>query len=84
MVRAKFRCTKKTTSASCYGLVPPTEAAKVAESEEVTLQAVMGEENKPWSKYTPSGELRMTINNPEAFAQFGVGKDYFIDFTPAE
>ena len=78
-VRAKFRCTSKTsrTSAGSYG------PAKPVDTEEVTLAAVMGDENKEWSQWTPSGNLSMTINNPKALEQFEVGKDYFLDFTPA-
>lgn len=40
-------------------------------------------ENKTWSKYTPTGECRLTITNPEAIDAFEVGKEYFLDFTPA-
>lgn len=29
------------------------------------LFAVTGEENKPWSKYTPGGQLQFTVNNPD-------------------
>jgi hypothetical protein len=82
MVRAKFRCTEKTsrTSTGGYGPTPP----QPVDTEEVKLQAVMGDENKEWSKWTPSGLLTMSITNPEALAQFEVGKDYFLDFTPVE
>lgn len=30
------------------------------------LDAVTGEENKPWSKYTPSGHLVFTVTNEAA------------------
>jgi hypothetical protein len=40
--------------------------------------------NRQWSKATPSGELKMLITNPAAVDQFELGKDYFVDFTPAE
>lgn len=30
------------------------------------LDAVSGEENKPWSKYTPSGHLTFVVTNPDA------------------
>lgn len=78
-VRAKFRCTKKSSSTSAAGYGEP----KPVDTEEVTFQAVAGEENKEWSKWTPAGQLTMTINNPAALAQFEVGRDYFLDFTPA-
>lgn len=37
-----------------------------------------------WSKWTPSGELTMTITNPAALDVLHVGKDYFLDITPVE
>jgi len=55
---------------------------------DVTLQPVYGDgedgENKDWSKWTPSGELRLTITNPDAYEQFKLGKAYFVDFTAAD
>lgn len=42
-----------------------------------------GEDNASWSKYTPSGELTMTVTNPAAIEQFSIGEAYYIDFTPA-
>ncbi len=53
---------------------------------EVRLMPVYGDspENKSWSRYTPNGECRMTITNPEAIDAFVLGKDYFVDFTPAD
>lgn len=42
-----------------------------------------GEDNKEWSKYTPSGLLSMTIKNELATAQFTPGNEFYLDFTPA-
>lgn len=51
----------------------------------VTMQAVYDEgANSQWSKYTPSGELHLTITNPEAYNQFVLGKAYLMTFTPEE
>ena len=74
MVRAKFRVTKITTT--CWGANQP-------DSSEVTLSAVGDDMNKTWSKWTPSGNLSMTVNNPDALKQFEVGEYYFLDFTKA-
>lgn len=30
------------------------------------LHAVTGDENKPWSKYTPNGSLAFDVTNPDA------------------
>jgi len=60
------------------------------ESGTVKLVPVYGnsEENKSWSKATPSGELSMFISNPAAFAvfkdAFDKKKAFYIDFTPEE
>lgn len=54
---------------------------------EVVLQAAgRGEENKDWAKYTPSGEIKMTINNPPAAAFFAdrLGKDVTLTFEAHE
>lgn len=52
-------------------------------STTVTLQPVQGDENKTWSKYTPSGEIRLNINNPAAVDAFVLGGTYFVTFDPA-
>lgn len=41
------------------------------------------DENAMWSKYTPQGEISMTINNPDAVEVFEIGKPYYVEFTPA-
>lgn len=50
---------------------------------EVKLAPVYGDENKPWSQYTPQGAIAMTITNPTAIEFFELGKPYMLDFTPA-
>ena len=50
---------------------------------EIKLAPVYDEANKNWSKWTPQGEITMAITNPEAVAQFELGKFYYVDFTPA-
>ena len=81
-VRAKCRVTKKIESSSINPHASETPQV------EVTLQPVFatedGDANANWSKYTPSGELRLTITNPTASDAFVVGKAYFVDFTPVD
>jgi hypothetical protein len=59
-VRAKFRITGITLYESPEG------------SGQVTLTAGNDKEgdNTDWSKWTPSGQITMTITNPDAFKQF--------------
>lgn len=43
------------------------------------------EENKSFSKYTPGGNIQMIISyETPACDAFEAGKEYFVDFTPAE
>jgi hypothetical protein len=79
-VRAKFTVTSKveTHSANPYGTSNATQF-----SVEVRLTPVSGEENKTWNKWTPSGSITMTINNPDAYNAFKLGQAYFVDFTEA-
>lgn len=56
------------------------------ESERIKLIAVYSdcEENKHWSKYTPSANFEFTINNLGAFGKFSRGQEFYVDFTPVE
>ena len=41
-------------------------------------------ENARFHKYTPGGEVSITIDNPAIVGFFQEGKEYYIDFTPAD
>lgn len=58
---------------------------KTSGQEVVKLTAVTAnsEENKTYSKFTPSASVEMTITNPDALGFFEAGKEYTIDFNPA-
>jgi len=53
--------------------------------EEITMSAVYsdkeGAANKEWSKWTPSGNLRFTVNNPAAFGKVLPGQFHYLDIT---
>lgn len=40
-------------------------------------------ENARFTTVTPWGEIKLGIDNPTAIGQFGQGKEYYVDFTPA-
>lgn len=42
------------------------------------------EENKTFWEHTPAGTITLTITNTAARDQFEPGKEYYVDFTPAE
>lgn len=70
-VRAKFRVERVTETPSGF---------------EVELSPVVGgsEENDVFYKYTPAGKIGLSTINKEAAAQFVVGQEMYVDFTPAE
>lgn len=61
-----------------------TKDAGVPEVREVTLQPVYGGDddaaNKEWSKWTPSGEIRLSITNPAVFPELVIGRTFFVTF----
>lgn len=70
-VRAKFRCNE----------------VKLSEhGAEVTLRPVVGnsDENARFYKATPGGQIQLSTINEQAAAQFKPGRDYYVDFTPAD
>ncbi|HEY9250985.1 MAG TPA: hypothetical protein VIO38_17710 [Rariglobus sp.] len=76
-VRAKFRCMSITHA---YTASPGYSAATVS------LVPVWEQEgvNRKWSKATPSGKIEMLITEPGSVEQFELGKEYHVDFTPAD
>jgi len=51
-------------------------------SESVTLYPVTSgsEENKQWSKATPSGKLELQITNPDAYGKLVSAREFYVDF----
>lgn len=82
-VRAKMRVVRTET-----GLHAPEAEGDKMQQVTVTMQPVFGgkedEANREWSKWTPSGELRLTITNPAAYEQLKLGKAYYVDLSPAD
>lgn len=48
----------------------------------VKFAAVYGDskENKTWSRYTPSGSIELSIDNPAAVDAFELGAEYIVSF----
>lgn len=74
MVRAKFR------------VVSVKKEEYMNGGGEVKLEPVYAgsEENDRYFYATPCGEIRIGTINERAVAQFEVGKEFYVDFTPAE
>lgn len=76
--RAKFKCNGITShdwgvSLDLSPVMPAYKDGKVDPDDE----------NSKFFKASPSGKIELSVVNPEAAAQFEVGKEYFVDFTPA-
>jgi len=52
----------------------------------IKLSPVMNgsDENKEFYKNSPSGSIELGTVNEDAAAQFEVGQEYYVDFTPAQ
>ena len=42
------------------------------------------DENNTFAKFSPSANLQLTVANPNLLDKFETGKDFYVDFTPAE
>lgn len=79
MIQAKFKCDD-------VSLTKDTEIeGNPVIREEVSMSPVISgsEENKSFAEATPSGSIKLTITNPNAFGFFGQGLEYLIDFQKA-
>ena len=83
MVRAKFYVSKIEQYSS------PAGSARVGLSPVMATRKPDGsylgpcEENKSFASATPSGEIWMMIDNPDAVKYFLIGKEYYVDFNLA-
>lgn len=70
-VRAKFKVESVTNRAS---------------GSEIRLEPVTigSEENAAFYRYTPGGKIELNTVNADAAKQFIPGKEYYVDFTPAD
>jgi hypothetical protein len=76
MFRAKFKVMEVKVSEH------PTDPAR---SHTLTPVTDGSEENKSFSKYTPSGQISLYVTNEALFPELDAaqGKEFFVDFTEA-
>jgi hypothetical protein len=76
MVRAKFWCVaiKKTKMGQDGDIGSVIELSAVYSGSD---------ENKKFFKWTPSAKIELGTVNEEAAKAFEIGKEYYVDFTPA-
>lgn len=73
-VRAKF----KVTSIKEFDWSPTQKEITLMPQYDQSI-----EEDRRFCDATPSGEFRMSVNNPKAIEQLGLGKTFYIDLTEA-
>lgn len=78
MVRAKFKVDTLTRSNFGSGEMTTIKMSPVYANNDPN------HENSKFWRYSPSGSLELGCVNPEAVKQFELGKEYYIDFTPAD
>lgn len=65
-----------------------TNHANYPENTDLEFNAVYSSdpktENYTWSKYTPSGTLKMSVTNPDAVEYFELGKSYTLTFNKVD
>jgi hypothetical protein len=77
MVRAKFYVSTLTKQKMGQG----SETGTLVKLNPVVTGS---DENKEFYRYTPSGSIEIGILNEKTAEMFEIGKEYYIDFTPAE
>jgi hypothetical protein len=76
-MRAKFKATKVETISETF--------------QNVTMQAVTEapfdadgkSDDNSFSKWTPTGQITMSISNPDLIGKIVEGQKFYVDFTPA-
>lgn len=79
-VRAKFMLISSTESR--YGVQQQAPIARTLKFQPQYDTSIP--EDQRFAKATPSGFIEMYVDNPAALEQFELGKQYYIDFTPAD
>ena len=91
-VRAKFKCigydTREGTRDSGRKNENGQPIYEAVEIRTVLLQPVYSSdpssENRRFWQASPTGKIELGTINPEAWQHFEMGKEYYVDFTPAD
>lgn len=92
-VRAKFKVDEIRCSQTSR-MIDPAKGYYSDNMENVEIRTLVmspvygngdpAHENTKFWNASPSGKLELGTVNPEAWRHFELGKEYYIDFTPAE
>lgn len=76
-VRAKFKVHSITKSAGWNG-------AKEVHTVKLNPVTSGSDENKSFYAATPGGTIELSVVNADVGEQFGIGDEFYVDFTKAE
>lgn len=77
-MRAKFQINTVTVFQGGQEQLKMTAVAKNG-----TYPADGSDEDNTYAKFSPAGELSLTIANPALLGKFKPGEKFYLDFTPA-
>lgn len=92
VVRAKFTVVRYESTLQSRQL-DPAGGYEPANYEKVEMRTIImtpvsstdpTTENYQFWQQSPSGEIRLGVINQQAWAEFELGKDYYVTFTPAK
>jgi hypothetical protein len=72
------------TVRSKFQVVSVKEFAHGSKQAELTTRYSNTPEDNQFAKATPNGNITITVDNPDTKDFLVPGKDYFVDFTPAD
>ena len=77
-MRAKFQVTEVIPHS------PDCEEIKMRAVSDAAFDPEGNSEDSSFARWTPSGELSITITNPNLISTIKTGEKYYLDFTKAE
>ena len=84
MMRAKFQINSVKRLVGSCGTVKQEELIASPVCGSAPFGPNGESEDNTFARYTPSGSLSLTVNNPELFEKFRPGQKFYVDFTLAE
>lgn len=77
-MRAKFRVTHvEKVSDACESITMTAVTEKPFDSEG-------NSEDNSFARWTPTGDLKISVTNPNLFGKIQAGEKYYLDFSKAE
>lgn len=83
-MRAKFQLGTVTQNIGSDGAIQSVQISGYPVTGDKPFGPNGESEDNTYSRYSPSGELKLTITNPDLFGKFKPGQKFYLDFTEAD